>query len=1565
LISKSFASFFQSYRWCIILLADIRNFGIILLTRYFPVKTKLSATVAVIAYSLALLGTSQGQQPQCVSAPPGLVGWWAGDSNFNDYTTNGNNGGGVGISFETGKVDGAFQFDGTSSAVLINGSPELNVKSLTFNAWIYPTDVSLRPIIEYGDENDYAGAHFWIGSQAGAAAPGSLYANFRIAPFQEYPIEAPAVIVPNVWSFVSATYDQGTGVGKLYVNGQLVKEQTLGVFNPRTNKRLNIGQRTITCFDGSNGRHFEGKIDEAQVFNRALNQTEINDIYAAGPSGLCKPVVEPPPSTECVSVPPGLVGWWSGDNHARDLSTNQNDATLLASTGYEAAKVASGFSFNGSSSAATIPSSPSLTVESLTFGAWIFPTDVNLRPILEYGDENDWAGAHFWVGSQAYSALPGALYANFREGPFQNHVIQASDVIAGSTWSFVSATYDKSSGIARLYVNGQMVQEENLGIFTPRTDKRLNIGQRTITCFDGSNGSHFTGIIDEVQVFNRPLTQSEIKSIYDAGPSGVCKEETPVLLQQPTGTFSQSEGADLSVSKMIDGVTTDNLGWSVYPNIQAQTAAFETRDNIGFPGGTVLTFNLVFNHHSVPGSTSHTLGRFRLAATTDPRDTFADGLQSGGDVSANWHILGVLSAISRKGATLTVQPDGSILASGTLAEEDVYTIRTVTRDTGLTGIRLEALTDASLPHNGPGREPLNGNFVVSEMLIFARSGGVPLITDQPDSLSVDVGASASFNVSASSSLPITYQWSLNGAAIAGATNASYSIENAQFANAGTYTVQAANAEGVTISAPAVLNVIPADSTNAASLFVSNEVPTNAPISDMNLVLLSGARYLAQVYAGTSTETLAPASPAVPFLTGEDAGYFTPIDLLLPGVTPGDSVKVQVRVWDSAAGASYEQAVANAGQRGSSEILDSVTGGGSLPTPQLQGLTSFSLVAPPKIIQQPLGKALFVGEDVTFSVQASGSAPLSYQWRFGTNELTGATTSSLTLTNVQVDQSGEYSVVISNPLGSAASSAALLTVNVPDVTPPAITLTSPTNGVVFEDRVTLSGTISDNIGVASALWERNGQPGGNLLLEDGHFIVRNVVLSRGTNTFRVTATDTSSNEASASVTVTLEASRTLAVGEVETVQEGARLKVPLLLATRGDVAGLNFVLKYDKNALADPEFDWGNLPNGAFTQVNSSTGGVISASLALPGTALNSGTQKLAQVLFRTRSIPQTLDTQLKLSDVGVYSATGDPLITGTDILSGSAHITKRKYIGDNNANDRLDVNDASFIMRLITRVEVPRPWDTAANDLNKNSLLDSGDVIKVLRAVVGLDQQPGGGQSPQSLRSSSIHTLALNGATVSLTADKQRAIPGEKVKVTVNLTQMQGSLSGVSFKLSYPVGALKLDDATAYRIGVIVPAAASSVWNLSPTNNYAEQDGSVRLAATSAANWPTNSGVLAEFTFTVQTAETGQYRWPITISNVELSSGYDLVTANDASISFIGRDPVPPKFEGGLNLTNGQFQISMSGEAGVHYLIEFSDDLETWTELTTLVVAAGGQIQATDSAAAEKDHRFYRATQLN
>jgi hypothetical protein len=89
--------------------------------------------------------------------------------------------------------------------------------------------------------------------------------------------------------------------------------------------------------------------------------------------------------------------------------------------------------------------------------------------------------------------------------------------------------------------------------------------------------------------------------------------------------------------------------------------------------------------------------------------------------------------------------------------------------------------------------------------------------------------------------------------------------------------------------------------------------------------------------------------------------------------------------------------------------------------------------PPTITRQPDSRSVDAGTTVRFKVVASGTPPLYYQWQFNGVGLTnggsasGATTASLTLTNVQPAQAGNYTVVVSNAVGSVTSSNAVLTV----------------------------------------------------------------------------------------------------------------------------------------------------------------------------------------------------------------------------------------------------------------------------------------------------------------------------------------------------------------------------------------------------------------------------------------------------------------------------------------------------------------------------------------------------------
>src|SRR6266581_1025019 len=86
--------------------------------------------------------------------------------------------------------------------------------------------------------------------------------------------------------------------------------------------------------------------------------------------------------------------------------------------------------------------------------------------------------------------------------------------------------------------------------------------------------------------------------------------------------------------------------------------------------------------------------------------------------------------------------------------------------------------------------------------------------------------------------------------------------------------------------------------------------------------------------------------------------------------------------------------------------------------------------PPSITQQPVSLTVTQGDNVTFTVVATGDPPLSYQWRLGGNNLSGATSTSYTVIGAQAANAGNYDVVVSNNSGSVASAVATLTVLIP-------------------------------------------------------------------------------------------------------------------------------------------------------------------------------------------------------------------------------------------------------------------------------------------------------------------------------------------------------------------------------------------------------------------------------------------------------------------------------------------------------------------------------------------------------
>jgi hypothetical protein len=178
-----------------------------------------------------------------------------------------------------------------------------------------------------------------------------------------------------------------------------------------------------------------------------------------------------------------------------------------------------------------------------------------------------------------------------------------------------------------------------------------------------------------------------------------------------------------AIDTLIPGLTNNN-GWAISDGSSTtdQTAVFETiTDTAPSSFGTVVT--LTFHQTS---QAQHTVGAFRVAVTTADRGMFADGLANGGNLgpSTIWSTMVPVRATATGGATLTIRSDRSILASGTNPNGSVYTLVFVTPLSGLTGLRIDALSDASLPGSGPGRSS-SGNFVLTELVADASALPAP------------------------------------------------------------------------------------------------------------------------------------------------------------------------------------------------------------------------------------------------------------------------------------------------------------------------------------------------------------------------------------------------------------------------------------------------------------------------------------------------------------------------------------------------------------------------------------------------------------------------------------------------------------------------------------------------------------------------------------------------------------------------------------------------------------------------------------------------------------------------
>ncbi len=226
-------------------------------------------------------------------------------------------------------------------------------------------------------------------------------------------------------------------------------------------------------------------------------------------------------------LPPGLVALWSGEGDGND-SADGHTATLTDIT-FTEGKVGQAFAFNGTSGWLKIPDSPTLDVgvgPGFTVTAWIKPTRVNgIYMGLEWCDYL----CAFQLGNTP--SEQGGIVASIFDSERNNHFLRSgSGTIVPNVFQHIAVTYDKVSGVGTLYVNGTVVSQGNFGNLVPLTKGGIQIGFRPGNPGTWSYNRYFAGLMDEIALYNRALSASEIKTVCTEQNNG---EALPPVTSTP------------------------------------------------------------------------------------------------------------------------------------------------------------------------------------------------------------------------------------------------------------------------------------------------------------------------------------------------------------------------------------------------------------------------------------------------------------------------------------------------------------------------------------------------------------------------------------------------------------------------------------------------------------------------------------------------------------------------------------------------------------------------------------------------------------------------------------------------------------------------------------------------------------------------------------------------------------------------------------------------------------------------------------------------------------------------
>jgi hypothetical protein len=424
----------------------------------------------------------------------GLVAFYALDGDTNDSSGNGNDGTISGTpNWMAGKIGSALEFDGSSTYVEIPFSESLrllNQGDFTLSAWFKADEIppENKEVLQQGDGNGTG--RTWL----------FVHNSNEIRSFLGGGTTASGVSVEvGIWAHATVVVTEGGDADtvQLYVNGELAGEPS---------------QRSMEDCEGVYfiGRHknptnfWDGLIDEVQLYNRALSGGEIR--YLAGYRAPVDPANE------------GLAAYYALENDVLDVSGNGNDGTIVGNPTYVDGPAGYGMAMEfhglgapgGGGDYIDCGNDASLDITGpISIALWIRPgaddpegqgttTAPMAKAMSGMSPDWSWQVRYGWGGApQPYMAF------TFNTSPRAWAFVGRN--LVRDEWCHIACSHDGTT--LNCYLNGEQTDSTPMGAITS-SETPVLIGS------DGW-GCDWIGAIDEVAIYNRALSDSEI--MYLAG----------------------------------------------------------------------------------------------------------------------------------------------------------------------------------------------------------------------------------------------------------------------------------------------------------------------------------------------------------------------------------------------------------------------------------------------------------------------------------------------------------------------------------------------------------------------------------------------------------------------------------------------------------------------------------------------------------------------------------------------------------------------------------------------------------------------------------------------------------------------------------------------------------------------------------------------------------------------------------------------------------------------------------------------------------------------------------------